>query len=294
MTQPEVFRELATYADGEVDEVLRAELDRAVASDPEFQAAVARWQALRQCARRAVASEPVPGDLQDRIRRALAHQRRLRLFRWWGLSGLALASAALLVLLLVRPAPPPVVSPDGGVVVLHPADFARIYEKCGYTHHHSITEIGERRPADVAQEVKMWADIDFPVYLPDISSEGFRLAGVCRCFPRERTGIRTVHANYVRGEFSPGTSSPPENVVSLFSMSGRIELAQQQRICASGQSCGQQRHYFVARVGENVTVIKWDEAQSSLVACSCIPQEELMELVDSAELAQSQVAQLAD
>ncbi|HRS27362.1 MAG TPA: hypothetical protein P5255_03765, partial [Phycisphaerae bacterium] len=251
------------------------------------------WQALRQCARRAVASEPVPGDLKGRICRALAHQRRLRLFRWWGLSGLALASAALLVLLLVRPTPP-AVFPDNGVVVLHPADFARIYEKCGYTHHHSITEIGERRPADVAQEVKMWADIDFPVYLPDISSEGFRLAGVCRCFPRERTGIRTVHANYVRGEFSPGTSSPPENVVSLFSMSGRIELAQQQRICASGQSCGQQRHYFVARVGENVTVIKWDEAQSSLVVCSCIPQEELVELVDSTKLAQSQVAQLAD
>ncbi|HOO18544.1 MAG TPA: hypothetical protein PLU99_15740, partial [Phycisphaerae bacterium] len=220
MTQPEVFRELATYADGEVDEVLRAELDRAVASDPEFQAAVARWQALRQCARRAVASEPVPGDLKGRICRALAHQRRLRLFRWWGLSGLALASAALLVLLLVRPTPP-AVFPDNGVVVLHPADFARIYEKCGYTYHHSLTEIGERRPAEVAQEVETWSDIDFPVYLPDISSEGFRLAGVCRCFPPERTGIRTVHANYVRGEFSPGTSSPPENVVSLFSMSGR-------------------------------------------------------------------------
>ena len=293
MTQPEVFRELATYADGEVDEVLRAELDRAVASDPEFRAAVARWQALRQCARRAVASEPVPGDLKGRICRALAHQRRLRLFRWWGLSGLALASAALLVLLLVRPTPP-AVFPDNGVVVLHPADFARIYEKCGYTYHHSLTEIGERRPAEVAQEVETWSDIDFPVYLPDISSEGFRLAGVCRCFPPERTGIRTVHANYVRGEFSPVTSSPPENVVSLFSMSGRIELAQQQRICAAVRSCGQQRHYFVARVGENVTVIKWDEAQSSLVACSCIPQEELMELVDSAELAQSQVAQLAD
>ncbi len=294
MTQPEVLRELATYADGEVDEVLRAELDRAVASDPEFRAAVARWQALRQCARRAVASEPVPGDLKGRICRALAHQRRLRLFRWWGLSGLALASAALLVVLLVRPTPP-AVFPDNGVVVLHPADFARIYEKCGYTYHHSLTEIGERRPVEVAQEVKTWSDIDFPVYLPDISSEGFRLAGVCRCFPPERTGIRTVHANYVRGEFSPGTSSPPENVVSLFSMSGRIELAQQRRICASDQGCGHpQRHYFVARVGENVTVIKWDEAQSSLVVCSCIPQEELVELVDSAELAQSQVAQLAD
>jgi anti-sigma factor RsiW len=298
MIQPEIIRELAAYADGEVDDVLRPQLEQAVAGDPECQAAVARWKALRQCARRALASEPVPGDLQERIRRALAHQRRVKAFRWWGFSGLALASAALIFVVAVRPAARSTVAPPqgrGAVVLVYPADFARIYEHCGYTRHHTLTEVRERSLADVARQVHAWENIDFPVYLPNMAGAGFQLAGVCRCFPRERTGVRVVHANYVRGSFRPNESSPPENVVSFFCLSGRVELAQQEPIFGPGRNyVHPQRHYYVAHPDANVTVVKWDEAQSSVAACSCIPQQELVRLVDSTEVAAVSGQQLAE
>jgi anti-sigma factor RsiW len=227
MIQPEIIRELAAYADGEVDDILRPELERAVAGDPECQAAVARWKALRQCAQRALASEPVPGDLQERIRHALAHQRRVRLFRWWGFSGLVLASAALVLLIFVRPAPRSAASspePGRGAVLVYPADFARIYERCGHSRHHTLMAVAGRSLPEVAQEAQSWDNVDFPVYLPNWRAAGFQLAGVCRCFPPERAGVRVVHASYVRGDFRPDESSPAENVVSFFSMSGRVEL----------------------------------------------------------------------
>jgi hypothetical protein len=285
MIQPEIIRELAAYADGEVDDRLRADLERAVAGDPECRAAVARWKALRLCAQRALASEPVPGDLQERIRQRLAYQRRVSVFRWWGFSGLALASAALIVLVALKPSPPAAaVSPAvaTATVVVYPGEFAEIYRRCGYARHHTLTDVTGRGLAEVAAEVRAWDKTDFPVYLPNMT--GYRLAGVCPCFPRPV--VRTVHANYVRGQFNPDESSPPEQVVSFFSLSDRVDLAEQRSIVGQGrQYLHPQRNYCVAQAGENVTVIKWDEAETSLAVCSCIPQEELVRLVDSTELA---------
>lgn len=98
--------------------------------------------------------------------------------------------------------------------------------------------------------------------------------------------MRTVHANYVRGAFRSDEASPPERVVSFFSMSGPVELAEQQPICGAERNYAHpQRNYYVAHTGDNVTVVKWDEAQTSLAACSCIPQDELVRLVDSTEVA---------
>ncbi len=284
MTQPEVFQHLAAYADGELDAAARARIEQALAADRTCQDAVVRWQALRHCARRALTSEPVPGDLYERIHRSLVFQRRVRTFRLWGFPGLALAAAALVVLAISLRNPSP--AADSGGLLVHANEFARVYERCGYTRHHTLTDVVGRSLAEVGNEVKKWDKVDFTVYLPDLAGNGYQLAGVCPCFPRDREIIRVVHANYVQGAFQADRASAPETVVSFFSLSRPVELSGQQPLdMAARPGLHPQRKYMVARDANNVTVVKWNEGSASVAACSCIPQDQLVSLVDSMDLA---------
>lgn len=258
---------LPVYADGELDAALAVDLEARLAESGELREELSRWRLLRESAHRVVMSAATPTELESRVRSLVGaragtvHRLRVRMF-----GGVFAAAAAIVLAVVLWPSQTTSASPR----TITPDRFVEIYRHCALKHRHRGVEADYANLAAVRATL---ADGDaFPTLLPDLSTEGFDLDGVCRCFGEE--GVRVVHAFYRR----PGET--PE-VISVFSVDQRFKLCNSRQCPCRGL---EERRYVVATT-DNVTVCKWDEPCGSFAVCGQMAPEQLQDLANRMQLA---------
>ena len=142
---------LMAYADGELDLVARAEIEEAMAEDPEIARVVERHRALAarvQSAYRGVLEEPVPAKLASLAaepvtapvidlasRRAARAETRAPASRWrlpqWSALAASVALGAMVGVLLMRGEPPPYEETAAGLVARGELDAALTRQLAG-------------------------------------------------------------------------------------------------------------------------------------------------------------------
>jgi len=253
---------------------LRAPVEAHLAECQKCRTEVERWQALRRCAQRAVASEALPAGLEQRLRQRLHTQSRTarrRLFTFVG-TGLAAAAVIMVALLLYLP------GGGGGAVALaaidvSAEDFAQIYRKCAMAGHRDSHNCRGMSAQDATEFLAR--ELGFKPLVADLSAHGYVLEGACECFPVR--DVRMIHVRY-------RSQDTQDQFVSLFSANRRIRLKACSRCrgkCGHGQA---ERSYEVAQAGQ-VNVLKWDAQRRSFALCSQMEQEELLELAGSVDFA---------
>ncbi|RMF73389.1 MAG: hypothetical protein D6744_15695 [Planctomycetota bacterium] len=242
---------LPTYADGELDAERARHVEAALADSDELRAELERWRALRRCANRAIAGEPVPIDLIRRVRSAI----RRRPSRTYRIAASFVAVAAALALVVVywpRPDVSSTGAASGGsaVVAARPVSadrFVEIHDRCAITHKHDALTLAGKHARDADEKVTQ--AVGFPVRVPDLRSAGFVLAGGCTCFRVRDT--RAAHLFY-------RAKSDPEQMLSYFVVDHPLTLEN----CTHCRSrCGT-RHYEQVSVGDEV-VLHWSERSHS-------------------------------
>jgi len=282
MKPSELRLHLPTYADDELPPALRAEVDQCLATDPGSRAEVERWKALRRGAQRALQSEPLPADLRDRLLERLATTRRRgRLLRLGPVVGTLSAAALIMIGVFAwwstgRSDVPP--------ALLTPERLARIYQRCALERHHDPFQLAHKSPREAAATLAKEPRVTYALNIPDLSSAGFHLEGVCLCPPSD--GVQGVHAYYERNDADQRPDRHPQDVVSFFSLARRVRLDRCSTLCKSGRGPQHpQREYVVASTGDDVTVLKWDEQSRSYAICSALRSDELMQIVDRLNVA---------
>lgn len=272
MMQGRLRHYLAEYADGALDPALRREIEALLARDPEARAEVARWQALRRAAGRAIAGEPVPGGLAERIRRGLRERSARRVPRLLRLGVVPLAAAAAVILAVT-------VWPQGASATsIEAAGFADVYRRCALTHKHDTFQVrnaaGEACPRALCRIRQKAA---FACSVPNVAGCGrFRVEGACTCGPRG-CDSHVVHV-YFR------SVDHPEQVVSVFAVDRRVKLCRKDGAhCPNCSTC--RRCYDVASDGE-VKLVSWQECgQSYVLVCQRMDERGLTELADGLRMA---------
>jgi hypothetical protein len=279
MNEAELGRKLADYADGEAEPEVRRVLEERLASDAASREVVARWQALRRSAQRAVFDEPVPAGLADRIRARLpgsAAGRSVSRFYRIGTGGLAMAAVFVLAVLIW---------PRGAAgTPVEAAGFVGVYEKCAIKAHHDEYAVrGEKTWSEFADGgqrgcmVTLRRKVPFEAPVPDLGqTSAYRLVGACSCSPSD--AVHVVHTYFRCAE-------GPENIVSLFTVDHRVRLCH-----ADGSACdtvgGGVRKYAAVAVGR-VSVVSWNERRRAYVmCCGRLGTDELMQMADQLTIAQ--------
>ena len=266
MNPSELRKHLPTYADGELEPALRERIESLLESDPASRAELQRWQALRHCAHRAIAEEPLPAGLAELVRNRLAARRRPatgRILRL-GLPGLAAAAAIVLaVTFWPRGAQATPVEAHG---------FADVYRTCAVAHRHDTFDVRDKVPADVMAQLR--EEAAFICNVPDATKCGFHVDGACECFHGDE-GIRVVHV-YFR------CNKDDTKVISAFATDRRVDM------CSEGCQCPEcaagRRHYHVAH-DDDVTLLAWTDDDRSYVVCSDMNEKTLVRMVDTMEIA---------
>jgi anti-sigma factor RsiW len=270
MNPTELRQHLAEYADGELAPALRTEIETLLAGDPAARAEVERWQALRRCAQRALASETLPAGLADRVRTAIHAQSAVRLPRLYrlGLPGLAVAAAVVLAFFIW---------PKGAEATSVPASsFAAIYRKCAVEHRHDSLVRGPNGSPTLAG---LRAAAPLVAGLPDLTAGGYRLDGACRCGPREckDNGAKVVHVYFRR-------SDNENDVVSAFAVQCRLKLCARDGSPCRGCKCAGVRPYRGDQDGD-VSLVSWTDHGVSYILVGRMPQEMLTKLAEGPALA---------
>jgi anti-sigma factor RsiW len=269
MNPSELRKHLAEYADGELDPAQRAELEAHLAQDPASQADVARWQALRQCAHRALAGETVPPGLDERLRarlRAARHGHTRRLYRF-GVPGLAAAAAIVLALFLW---------PKGAEATsVHASGFASVYRHCAVERRHDALQV--RNATGCKTLAQLRAETPLAAGLPDLARHGYQLDGACWCAPPECTqcGMRVLHVYYRRAD-------DPNDVVSAFAMGCRLKLCSCSGTPCAG--CRRGAREFQDGTDGDVTLVSWTDRRVSYVLAGRLPREQLAQLAEGAHV----------
>ncbi len=267
-------RHLAIYADGELAAELYPAVEAHLAECQKCRTEVERWQVLRRCAQRAIASEVLPPGLEQRLRQRLRSQSQTARRRLIRFVVPGLAAAAVIVVAVLRYVP----GGGGGSVALAAVDvsaedFARVYRKCAVARHHDSHNC-RGMSAQGAREL-LARELGFKPLVADLSAHGYVLEGACECFPVHE--VRVIHVHY-------RSQDTQAQVVSLFSADRRLRLKACSRCrgkCSHGQA---ERSYEVAQAGD-VNVLKWNEQQGSFALCSQMEQEQLLELAGSVDFA---------
>ena len=265
---------LAVYADGELAAELRAPMEAHLADCQKCRVQVERWQALRRCAQRAIASEALPAGLEQRLRQRLHTQSgtaRRRLIKFV-VPGLAAAAVIVVAVLLYLP------GSGGGSVALAAVDvsaedFARAYRGCAVAKHHDSHNCRGMSGRD-AREL-LARELGFKPLVADLSAHGYVLAGACKCFPVH--DLRVIHVHY-------RSQDTQAQVVSLFSADRCVRLKAGTRFRGEGDPGHPDRSYEVAQAGQ-VNVLKWDEQRVSFALCGRVLPEKLHELAGAADFA---------
>lgn len=261
---------LAIYADGELAAELYPTVEAHLAECQKCRMEVERWQVLRRCAQRVVASEALPPGLEQRLRQRLHTQSgtaRRRLIKFV-VPGLAAAAVIVVAVSLYLPG---VV--QGAAVDVSAEDFARVYHKCAVAKHHDSHNCRGMSAQD-AREL-LARELGFKPLVADLSAHGYVLEGACKCFPVHE--VRVIHVHYL-------SQDTQAQVVSLFSADRCVRLKAGSPFNGAPDRGRPDRSYEVAQAGQ-VNVLKWDEQRGSFALCGQIQQEELLELAGSAHFA---------
>jgi anti-sigma factor RsiW len=287
MSETEFWQNVAAYADGELTGRDRDLVEARLAEDSAVQAAVARWQALRSAANRVIAHQQVPPALRDRIVAQLAGEQKPRIIPIWRISGTVLAAAAALILAIVYGIPG--TGPGGGSAqasAVAAADLAKIYRMSACAQHIDCFKVAGMSPAEAARAISQRPGFEYVHKLPDFADRGFVLAGATDC-PRSHN-IPGVHVYFERKTAHLDGKVQPEEVVSFFSMSCQVALRNCDGQPCMGKRCCPRRpdrQLTVARTGDAVNVLKWDEPGGSFAVASQIGEQELVDLVETVDVA---------
>lgn len=270
MNETERSRLLAAYADGELNGEARERVEAMLAESAECREELKAHQDLRLRVHYVVSSEPLPDGLRERIvsgLRTLAAAQAWR--RLLAPSRVALAAAAVLVLVIGWHLIPGGAAPQPATteaVEVSADEFARIHQRCANDARHDEFKLGDTVAAVASNQVL--ARVNFAVAVPDLSSRGYVLYGVCSCSPQAH--IHVIHAFY-----RPVSGSG--DTLSVFSTNPPVRLRAHDRQAAGARS----RLYELVRT-DGVHVLKWDEAGGSFALCSRVESDEaLRDLADA-------------
>ncbi|MFH1745864.1 MAG: hypothetical protein ABIG44_02355 [Planctomycetota bacterium] len=280
MSESEIQRHLADYADGELDADLRPDVEAYLHEHPQARAEVNRWQALRSSAERGLNAESVPDELHTRLLHNLAiHQSHDKIRPWRIYAPLTAVAAALLLVIYMWPSNP-VAGP--APKLLSASKLVTLYQHCALGHKHDDFGLSGKSATAATTILANNSKVGFTIHLPDLAPKGYQLQGVCMCKPGKN--IRGIHAYYAKRDL-PVDPAHPENVVSFFSLCSRVKLCDSRGTCCGHECPGRDaRQYEVALVDEQFTVLKWDEFTCSFAVCSQLAQQELVQIIDSAPL----------
>jgi hypothetical protein len=263
---------LAAFADGELDERRRRDVEAAAETSESVRREVASVVAMRQGLHRTLERTTVPMGLRERIVARLpvtpAARTRLRIPK-----GPLLAAAALVLLVfLLRPLLP------GGEALIGPASEAPtavaaaavidLHNRCADRQPHDPLGVRRRPPAEIVNVVQ--ARVAYGFIAPDFRD--YALDGVCFCPPVD--GVELVHMYY-----RPRTGNGPP--LSIFSSPKPLKLAD--RVSSDFGACfceGCQ-----ATQVDGATVVLWSIGKSSFLACADLPIETLRLIVEQARSA---------
>jgi hypothetical protein len=269
MTQ-DLHEKLARYADNELDAPERAALESEIARSPELAAEVARWKALRCCAGRAMRDCCVSASFEARLRDKVGRAGSFSGSRTYKVASV-LAVAAAIILFFVFRSPRPS-APRPGIAlagVVSPERFADVYESCAKKHHDGVKL--ESACAKSAEALATQMCCGYQVAVPDLTSLGYNLAGMCRCL--DESGVHALHVYYQ-------SEADPNVLLSLFSVSRCTPLAE----CSKSHCCVTQRDYEFSSV-HGVTVLRWDERGGHYAMASEQKPEALAELAAGVRVA---------
>jgi len=262
---------LPLYCDGELDAETSAELEAALARSPSLREELQRWKALRRCAQRTLGADPVPPDLERRVRTviALEHQRRSRrrILTLLGVSGVA---ALVGLSLWLRPAlnggsPAMPAGPE----IVRPEAFAGAYRRCGLHAHRQFLLTAPRIDSARAQ---LAGALRFTPAVPDLSPQGYDLVGCCTCLKVHGSAAAHVHYRSRGGR---------SHVVSVFSLKCHAHLRPGMPCCDAGKGgCLEE-----AMVGD-VAVVKWCGSGRTYAVASDLDLAELQSLARQVRIAQ--------
>ena len=283
MNRAELKQHLADYADGELAEEFRPEVEAHLSENPANQAEVSHWQNLRRSAWRGLMAEPLPAGLHERLVERLAAERRGS-YQVWRMAGTTMAAAAVVLLSVIFTLSKPG-GPNGMVATrVAVGDLTHVYHGCACAHRHDSFKLAGMMPTQAVGVLNKQPDLDFAIYVPNLSSSGFRLAGACDCL-RKMTGINGVHAWYERKQPEEGQPSRPEDVLSFFSIACSVKLCGCPKTCSGHCLPHQQRKYIVAHTTDDTTILKWEEHACSFAVCSVLKPKELIRVVDTVDVA---------
>lgn len=261
---------LAGHADGELAAELYPTVEAHLAECQKCRMEVERWQVLRRCAQRVVASEALPPGLEQRLRQRLRTQSRTTRHRLIKFMVPGLAAAAVIVVAVSLYLPGVV---QGAAVDVSAEDFARVYHKCAVARHHDSHNCRGMSAHDAREFLAR--GLSFEPLVADLSAHGYVLEGACECFPVHE--VRVIHVHYL------GQDTRAQ-VVSLFSADRRVRLKTGSPFRGEGDRGHPDRFYEVAKAGQ-VNVLKWDEQRGSFALCSQMEREQLLELAGSVDFA---------
>lgn len=266
---------LPVHADGELPEGLRPALEAHLAECENCAAAVGRWQALRQCARRTLEAASLPAGLEQRVRGGLAPAPVSRRYRIIRIAAVFTAAAAIIAVSVIVQSRGRSGSAPPSVVQLTPVSaeqFAMIHDVCtiGREHAHDAFHKAGKSIDRVSDALA--GEHDFKVLVPNLKDYGYELAGVCGCFPLK--GIEVVHAAYRKDQ-------PTLAGISVFSLDQDVKLTE----CGTQSDGVTGRKYDVACIADGVTVLKWTEQSGNFAFCSKMAPEQLRKIADSVDVA---------
>jgi hypothetical protein len=276
MTPSEIHDKLAAYADGELDPQTRAEIEAALAADPQLRDACNRWRDLRTRVNHVLQAEPVPAGLADRICAGLREQAAAarpvpRIYR---LGVPALAAAAVLMLAYVFWPRTPHIRANY---------FAEHHLADAVTRHADSLGVRGGVPWDLFKDVDesgsfdtLVRNVSFKCDVPDLGRFDYRLKGACEYCEHD---LRVVHAYY-----RCFADAAPGNLVSLFVVDRPIELC-----CESGHAspCVEVNgHKYFASKFRKCTVVAWVDGHQTFIACCGIAtKQQLIDLAESLRVA---------
>lgn len=273
---PPVRRLVERYADGELHGAELLEAESLVSRVPRLRTLVADHQRLRSRVRDVVRAEPIPADVKPRVLRgisAAARRERLRRYRVGGLS----TAAIILLGIAGWVNADRLFSRTDAPLAISLADFVRVHHDCAIAASHDPAKVdhlaaGKARPL-VARLAR------FPVAVPEMAAQGYRLRGACTCLEVE--DARVMHVHYAR-------STNPSAIISIFSVDRSIAVG----VCSSikcttvipRQSDPTRQRRYESFVSGEFTLLKWEESSQSLVLCGQLDELTLRGLAEGIQL----------
>lgn len=148
-------------------------------------------------------------------------------------------------------------------------EFAGIYTRCACGGGHDQLALAPDGPTRAAARIIDIAKLRAAV--PDLSSEGYTLSGVCLCFPSR--DVKVVHAHY-------RSNRSDDDAVSVFTTDRPVRL----KSCG-GRRCDRSKRQYQESTVEGVNIVKWDEASGSVAVCGRRSPQELETLAEAVRIA---------